>query len=188
MSVGSLRGVALALVAGAFLLQPVEGAERYLILQGKVVMEDGSPLPKPAALEILCSNRQGNKPGPITRDDGTYTWRITVDPMRNFTCFIHARMVGFISNDVDISSFNGYISSQYAMPDLILYKAPDTSDPRVMNLSEKGVPRKARDDWRAAVKAIQESGNPADVVGHLNAVVEADSGICARMAHAGHHP
>ena len=169
MSVGSLRGVVLVLFAGAFLLQ---GAERNLILQGRVVMEDGSPLPKPAALEKLCSNRYGNKPGPITRDDGTYTWTITVDPMRNFTCFIHARMEGYISNDVDISAFNGYISTQYHMPDFVLYKEPDTSDPRVMNLSEQGVPRKARDDWKAAVKAIQESGNPADVVGHLNAVVE----------------
>lgn len=168
----SLRGVGLALMASGFLLQTATGATRDVVFRGKVVIDDGSPLPKSATVERGCSNTKNPKRGPLTRKDGTFTWHLQVDSMQKWVCYVYARLEGYTSNNIDISAFTGYGSPVYVLPDLVLHKNPDSNDPRVMNLSEDNVPRPARDAWKEAIKAIK-ARDPEQVLPRLNDVVEA---------------
>src|SRR5262249_44243444 len=62
-----------ALVAAVVL--PAAADTYQLILQGKVVMHDGSPPPKTVSIERICSDSSGSAPGPIANGKGEYLWR-----------------------------------------------------------------------------------------------------------------
>ncbi len=69
--------------AGLTLLAVPSVAEVYpLILRGKVLTKDGSPLPKQISIQRLCSDDNGSAPGPLVDKKGDYLWRMDVDPMR----------------------------------------------------------------------------------------------------------
>jgi Flp pilus assembly protein TadD len=154
-------------------LVPAFGAESEVIMRGKVVMYDGSPLPKAAGLERVCADSRSSRPGPLTSKQGDYIWRMLMDPMKTNVCSIRATMDGYMSTEIDISSMNGYIDRNQQMPDLVLRPADATTNPRLINVTESGVPRKVRQDWDAAVAALG-AGNYAVMQKHLEAVVAAE--------------
>ena len=164
---------ALCLTAAVAVLAPaVLAEETEVILRGKVAMLDGSPPPKSVGLERVCSDRQSNRPGPITNSKGEYIWRMMVDPMRTRQCFLKATLAGHESTEIDISALNGYTSRNQDMETLILRPA-DSQNPRLINGAEAGVPGKARNDWKAALAAL-DAGDNATMIVRLQAAVAAE--------------
>jgi hypothetical protein len=45
-----------------------------IIMEGNVVMPDGTPPPKSVGIERICSDVNGDAPGPTTDKKGHYTW------------------------------------------------------------------------------------------------------------------
>src|SRR5262249_45186801 len=68
-----------------------------VIIRGKVTMKDGAPPPKQVGIQRICSDRQGDAPGPLTSKNGDYLWRRDVDPMRTRRCWLVAQLEGFVS-------------------------------------------------------------------------------------------
>ena len=66
-------------VGALALLEPAASDTYTVIMQGNVVMVDGSPPPKTAGIERVCSDVQGSAPGPITDKKGHYLWRQDLD-------------------------------------------------------------------------------------------------------------
>jgi Flp pilus assembly protein TadD len=129
-----------------------------LIIKGKVMLRDGSPPPVTVALERICSDRSGDKPGPLTNKKGEYVWRMDVDPMRTRACRIQATHAGFVSTSIDISALNGYLNTTVTLdPIIITYEA---ADPYAIIASINDVPLRARSKWKAAMKAIDAGDYP----------------------------
>jgi hypothetical protein len=147
------------LVAGLFCLIPPASADVYsLILQGTVVMEDGSPPPKTVGLERLCSDEnQGSEPGPITNKKGEYVWRMVMDRGSTRVCKIHAVLPGYQSTQFDVTG--SFITENFhnansvvTIPPLVLVAT--VHDPKVIVISDAGVPSKSLKPWKAAMKAL----------------------------------
>jgi tetratricopeptide (TPR) repeat protein len=133
-------------------VQPIRGETYPLIIKGKVMMRDGSPPPVTVALERICSDRNGDRPGPLTDKKGEYVWRMDVDPMRTRSCRIQATHAGYVSTSIDISALNGYLSTTVTLdPIIITYQA---ADPYAIIASINQIPSRAKSLWRAAMKAI----------------------------------
>src|SRR5689334_22944926 len=115
-----------SLCFGAGLLCSIQIAfadTKPLILSGNVQMEDGSPPPKAVAIQRICSDMAGSAPGPLTDKKGHWIWRMDVDPMRTRACRLVVNLPGYVSNSIDISALNGYISTTKELPPLILVPA-----------------------------------------------------------------
>ena len=81
------------LVAGLVALIQVANADYYtLIVEGNVVMPDGSPPPKTVGIERVCSDVQASAPGPLADKKGHYTWKMDLDPENTRVCFLRATM------------------------------------------------------------------------------------------------
>src|SRR5258708_36557242 len=103
------------LVAGLMVFPAPAPADTYqLILQGKVMMLDGSPPPKTVSIERICSDSPGSAPGPITDKKGEYLWRMEVDPMKTRSCNLRAHLDGYASTQLDFSAFNSYSITKLA--------------------------------------------------------------------------
>jgi hypothetical protein len=139
----------LALLHGT---QPAMSETYPLIIKGKVMMRDGSPPPVTVALERICSDRSGDKPGPLTNKKGEYVWRMDVDPMRTRACRIQATHAGYVSTSIDISALNGYLSTTATLDPIIL--TYESADPYAIIASNDDIPLSARSNWKAAMKAI----------------------------------
>jgi tetratricopeptide (TPR) repeat protein len=138
-----------------------------LILQGKVVMQDGSVPPKSVGIERVCSDN-ASAPGPLTDKKGEYLWRMEVDNMRQRVCKLRAVLAGYISSEIDISAFNSYTNPK--LPELVL--TPGVADPNAINASNENVPPRSLTAWKAAIKAIQ-AANMAEAIAQLQEVVKA---------------
>ena len=125
---------------------------RPLIVHGKVIMQDGTPPPKAAAIMKTCSDLQGSAPGPLTDKKGEYVWRMDVDPMRTRVCYLDARLQGFASTRVDISGLNGFTSATADVATIVL--RPATPDPKTIVNNDAEVPAKVKSVWKAAMKAV----------------------------------
>ena len=117
--------LAVTMTVGALALVEPAASDTYtVIMQGNVVMVDGSPPPKTAGIERVCSDVQGSAPGPITDKKGHYLWRQDLDPMLTRVCYLQATMAGFASTRIDISNMSlstfGGGSNEKTMPDLVL--------------------------------------------------------------------
>jgi Tfp pilus assembly protein PilF len=154
----------------AILVEPVAADTYQVILKGKVVMQDGSPLPSVAGLQRICSDYQGNVPGPITNKKGEYLWRMDTDNMLTRACRLEATMVGYVSTSIDISDLSGFISTVKELPPLVL--SAKGSDPRSVNNSDSDVPSNARVAWKAAMKA-GDAGKLTELASQLQMVVAA---------------
>ena len=87
------------LVVGLLAFVQVATADYYtLIVEGNVVMPDGSPPPKTVGIERVCSDIQASAPGPLTDKKGHYTWRMDLDPTNTRVCFLRATLPGFSSS------------------------------------------------------------------------------------------
>jgi Flp pilus assembly protein TadD len=163
--------VSTRICAGICLLCSIAAADTYqVILHGKVVMQDGSAPPGTAGIQRLCSDSYGDAPGPITNKKGEFLWRMDVDNMLTRTCRLEATLAGYVSTSIDISDLSGFISSEKALPPLVLHVKG--SDPRVIVNSDSDVPAPAKPAWKAAMKAI-DSGNVAETANQLKLVVAA---------------
>jgi hypothetical protein len=131
-------------------------AENYpVILRGKVVMPDGTPPPITVAVERICSDEQGSRPGPLTNKKGEYLWRMDVDPMRTRSCVIRATHAGYTSTSIDISALHGYLDTDINLEPIVLTSL--TADPYAIIIAESKVPSRARKAFKAAKKAMDQN-------------------------------
>jgi hypothetical protein len=120
-------------------------------------MEDGSPPPKTVGLERLCDENQGSEPGPITNKKGEYVWRMVMDRGSTRVCKIHAVLPGYQSTQFDVTgsfiieNFHN-ANSVVTIPPLVLVAL--VHDPKVIVISDAGVPSKPLRPWKAAMKAL----------------------------------
>ena len=99
--------LAVTMTVGALaLVEPAVSDTYTVIMQGNVVMLDGSPPPKTVGIERVCSDVQGSAPGPITDKKGHYLWRQDFDPMLTRVCYLQATLAGFVSTHIDISNMS----------------------------------------------------------------------------------
>lgn len=158
-------------VAGlAFSANPAGGENYPVVLRGKVMMPDGSPPPITVALERVCSDDSGSKPGPLIDKKGEYLWRMDVDPMRSRACYIQATHAGYVSTSIDISALNGYLNVNINLDPIVIRRRD--ADPYAIIVKESEVPSSAKSKWKAAMKAL-DAQNHAEARQRLQAVVEA---------------
>jgi Tfp pilus assembly protein PilF len=160
------------LVAGFLSFSRPAAADTFsMILQGKVVMEDGSVPPKPVGIERTCSDdNQGSAPGPPTNKKGEYVWRMDIDPTQTRVCKLRAVLAGYTSNYLDITE---HFNNRYANPNLApLVLTATVQDPRVIVITNEGVPTKSLRPWKAAMKALDDR-NFAEAVTQLQAALSA---------------
>jgi tetratricopeptide (TPR) repeat protein len=163
--------VSVCVISSVPSLTPPAAADSYqMILKGKVVMRDGSPLPSRAGIQRRCSDVQGSAPGPLTNKKGEYLWRIDVDDRLTRTCTLEAAIDGYESTRVDVSNLSARVKDVKELPDLVLTKSG--GDPRVIRNSAEDVPRQAQGEWKAAMKAGDASNFP-ELAARLKAVVAA---------------
>jgi Flp pilus assembly protein TadD len=160
------------LVAGFVSLILPAMAETYpVILRGKVMMSDGSPPPVTVALERICSDLSGSRPGPLIDKKGEYIWRMDVDPMRSRACHIRATHAGYDSSSIDISALNGYTDTNINLEPIVITSR--TADPYTIAIGESNVPGRARSRFKAAMKAL-DAGNSSEARLQFQAAVDAD--------------
>lgn len=153
-----------------YCIGPAFGDTFQVILQGKVIMQDGSPPPKSVGLQRICSDESGSAPGPITSKKGEYLWRMEVDPMRTRVCRLEATLEGYVSSSIDISNINGYTSKTLTLAPLVL--RPRGGDPDTIDVSDREVPSRSKSAWKAAMKAL-DAGNMPETGKQLQEVVKA---------------
>jgi lipopolysaccharide biosynthesis regulator YciM len=145
-------------------------AEVYpLILRGKVVTKDGSPLPKQISIQRVCSDDNGSAPGPLVDKKGEYLWRMDVDPMRTRACHLIAVSAGYSSSQVDISALDGSTTTMQTMADITIYSK--VADPYAVVNTDNGVPGKSMGSWKAAMKAVDSDHIP-DAITNLQKAVQ----------------
>lgn len=159
------------LAAGFGLIDTASADTYFVVLSGKVTMEDGSPPPFTVAVERVCSDIQGSAPGPITNKKGEYVWRMEMDSFNSRSCFIRATHAGYVSSGLDASNINTTShDSTVTLPPLII--SPAIPDPYTINISEGNLPGKAKTPYRAAMKAV-DAANVAEAGRQLEATAEA---------------
>lgn len=147
-----------------------QGQSINVIMRGKVVLEDGSPLTKSVGLQKICSDGYGNAPGPLTNKDGTYIWRMDLSYMSTRRCFLESTASGYDSTQVEISNINPVGMNVDVPPIIISLKG---SDPYVVGNSIGGeIPGKSKSAFDAAIKAVA-SGDNAGAIEKLQGAVEA---------------
>jgi Flp pilus assembly protein TadD len=163
--------VAICLIACIPTLTPPAAAEAYeVILKGKVVMRDGSPLPSGIGIYRHCDDVEGSAPGPLASRKGEYIWRMSADSMATRACTVEATLGGYTSTTIDISNFDGFKTKVYELPPLVLSKRG--ADPRAVRDGGDDIPPAARSEWKAAMKAV-DAGDYPQFAAHLKAVVAA---------------
>jgi Tfp pilus assembly protein PilF len=168
VSIRTVSGV--CFVAGLLCFIPPATADTwFLILQGKVVMTDGSPPPQSAGIERVCTDTYGSAPGPLTdKKTGAYVWRMEIDPLYTRQCVLQATLKGYSSSQINISGF-----IEQTDPHMVpLVLTPSAGDPNKLVLSNDNIPSKASGAWKAAIKAL-DSQNLSEVVSQLKMAVQA---------------
>lgn len=154
-----------ALLALAFLAAPAtmhaqETVENgvTVIMEGRVVMPDGTPPPKTVGLERVCSDLQGSAPGPIADKKGHYIWSQRLSPASLRACFMRATLPGFISTQIDYGSLNmsDFTSNtqKKEMPDMVLSPRDDGAAGSVALVAESDVPGKGQSAYKLMLKAV----------------------------------
>lgn len=169
--------LAVTMTVGALaLVEPAASNTYSVIMQGNVVMVDGSPPPKTAGIERVCSDTQGSAPGPITDKKGHYLWRQDLDPMLTRVCYLQATLAGFLSTHIDISNMNLSTftggSNEKTMPDLVLSPRDSGDAGMVVLISEHDAPGKAQPLYKAALKAL-DADNTGEGIKQLELAVQA---------------
>jgi Tetratricopeptide repeat len=167
----------LCLAAGLVLFINPAGADTVtVIMQGNVVMPDGSPPPKIAGIERVCTDLQGSAPGPITDKSGHYLWTQRVDLFDTRVCYIQATLPGFISSRIDVSNLNITAvsggSNEMKLPDLILSPHDSGDASSLVLVADSEVPGKAKAPYKAAIKAM-DADNMAEGIKQLQVAVAA---------------
>jgi Tfp pilus assembly protein PilF len=147
-------------------------ADTYpVIVQGKVTMEDGAAPPFQVSIERVCSDGQGDVPGPLTNKKGEFLWRIEIDPFATRSCVFRASHPGYVSSVDDASNLNlTSRATQITIPPLMLAAA--SADPYSIRITDSNVPGKARGSIEKAMKAL-DSRNAPEAAANLQAAVAA---------------
>ncbi len=161
------------IVAGLVsIVEPAMGENYPVILRGKVTMPDGSPPPIIVALERVCSDYQGSRPGPLTNKKGEYIWRMDVDPMRTRSCVIRATHAGYDSTSIDISALHGYMDTNVNLDPIVI--SSRIADPYAIIIAEAKVPLRSRSKFKDAMKAM-DAGDYPEALRCFQAAVEAEN-------------
>ena len=159
----------------AFSLLAIAGAQLALadtypvIIQGKVTMEDGSAPPFQVSIERVCSDGQGDVPGPLTNKKGEWLWRIEIDAFATRSCIFRASHPGYSSTTADASNINlTSRATTVTLPPLVLAAA--TADPYSLRFTDSEMPGKARGQVEQAMKAL-DAHNTAEAAADLQAAV-----------------
>jgi len=169
-----LRG--LCLVAGLVAFIQVAPADYYtLIVEGNVVMPDGTPPPKTVGIERVCSDVQASAPGPLADKKGHYTWKMDLDPENTRVCFLRATLPGFTSTRVDLDkiNLNDFQQNKVLKVETLILQPRDTGEyNRTVLIPEDEVPGKARTLYKAAIKAL-DAKNQDEGINQLQLAVKA---------------
>ncbi len=169
----SLAQVCLSVI---WVAQPAWADTTTVIMQGNVVMPDGSPPPKTVGLEKVCSDYQGSAPGPIADKKGHYLWRQELDFTNTRVCFMRANLPGFTSTRIDISNmdlsnFAGG-TKEMNMPDLVLSPRDNGEGNQTSLIPADDAPGKAQVPYKAAMKAL-DARNQEEGIRQLQLAVKA---------------
>jgi tetratricopeptide (TPR) repeat protein len=165
-----LAGIGL-LVASFGLIESASADTYFVIIRGKVTMEDGSPPPFTVAVERACTDIQGSAPGPLANKKGEYLWRMEMDSFNSRACVIHATHPGYLSTSIDVSSLNTTSHDPTTtLAPLIIF--PAIPDPNNINGSDSNLPSKAKAPFKLAMKALDDK-NSAEAARQLEAAAEA---------------
>ena len=147
-----------------------------IIMEGKVVMPDGTPPPKSVGVERVCSDRNGDAPGPTTDKKGHYTWTQKLSPDVQRSCFMQATLTGFSSTRFELGSMKladfTAGTNQVEIPDLVLLPKDSGAANNVALVDPSEVPGKARDAYKLASKAL-DADNVEEGMRQLRIVVAA---------------
>ncbi len=162
-------------VAGLAASVQVATADYYtLIVEGNVVMPDGTPPPKTVGIERVCSDVQASAPGPLADKKGHYTWKMDLDPENTRVCFLRATMPGFTSTRVDLDkiSLGDFQQNKVLKVGNLILQPPDTGEyNRTVMIPEDEAPSKARPQYKAAIKAL-DANNTDEGIKQLQLAVK----------------
>ena len=147
-----------------------------IIMEGNVVMPDGTPPPKSVGIERVCSDYNGDAPGPTTDKKGHYLWRVKLAPDVQRDCFMRATLTGFTSTrfklgDMKLADFTAG-TNRVQIPDFVLSPKDGGAANNVALVDPSDVPTKARDAYKLASKAL-DADNLAEGMRQLKIVVAA---------------
>lgn len=167
----NLRRVFLAVLLVSFcsLVASALADEYPVILYGKVTMDNGSPPPVIVGIERVCSDVRGSMPGVLTDKKGEFIWRMNIDPLETRNCTLRATHEGYTSTEVEVSGVDT-THTTLKLPPIVIRQAG--GDPYVLHFSDNNIALRARGDWKAALKALDDQNIP-EVAKHLEAVTEA---------------
>jgi len=170
--------VGLVTIASRASLHAQEALENVynIIMEGKVVMPDGTPPPKSVGIERVCSDINGSAPGPITDKKGHYTWQQQLTPGVQRACYMRATTTGFSSSvfdlgDLKLANFTAGVN-RVQIPDLVLSPHDNGVANNVALDAVSDVPAKARDAYKLASKAL-DANNVEEGMRQLQIVVAA---------------
>lgn len=149
----------LCLAAGLATFLPIAKADYYtLIIEGKVMMLDGSPPLRTVGIERQCTDINASGSGPTADKKGHYTWKMDIDPENTRVCYLRANLPGFTSNQVYLDKINLADFQQnkvVEVPDLVLSPRDTGEANRTSMISDDEVPGKAKTPYKAALKALE---------------------------------
>jgi Flp pilus assembly protein TadD len=147
-----------------------------IIMEGNVVMPDGTPPPKSVGIERVCSDSNGDAPGPTTDKKGHYTWTQKLAPDVQRSCYMQATLTGFASTRFDLGSMKladfTAGTNRLHIPDLVLSPKDSGEANNVALVNPSVVPGKARDAYKLASKAL-DAENVEEGMRQLKIVVAA---------------
>jgi Tfp pilus assembly protein PilF len=142
-----------------------------IIVAGTVTMEDGSPPPISVGIERVCSDHNGDTPGPITNKKGEWIWRMEFGGFDSRSCVFRASHPGYVSSTVDASGLNVNLhDTTVKVPPIVLSGA--TVDPYAIRLFGDDIPGRAKGPFGKAMKAI-DARNFDEAIRDLQAAVAA---------------
>lgn len=149
----TLHALFLGAIAGGLLL----GNPTTIIMEGSITMIDGTPPPKAAALERVCSDSASSQ-GPLADKQGKWVWKQELDPLASRACFIRATLQGFSSTRFDMSKIDlsTYTHSDILRVPTLVLSPKDSGDLTVIYFpDESQVPGKASKAWKAGVASLK---------------------------------
>jgi len=159
--------VTFLLVSNCALIQAVRADTYPVILHGKVTMEDGSAPPIVVSIERICSDVAGSMPGVLTNKKGEFIWRMNIDPLETRNCVIRASHAGYTSSEVEVSGVDT-THTTLDLPAIVIHAS--AGDPYILSFSDNAITGRAKAEWKAAIKAVDEQNIP-EIAVHLEAVV-----------------
>ena len=128
-----------AAAALVFMAAPPLRAQGDRLLHGKVVMQDGSPLPKPVPIERTCGGRVPVRVGG-TNKQGEYSFSESVAVETVGECYWRAALAGYESSVIDMA----IIQRSSLLPDIVLHSTSEE------------VPSAAAPRWNEATRAMED--------------------------------